>query len=319
MTGDRQSFGNTAVEVVALYRFVHLPDYETLREPILQRCTDEGIKGTILLAEEGINGTIAGPADGMQRFLDYLQQDERFSGIETKKSHDDSAPFYRMKVKLKREIVTMGKGGIDPNSLVGRYVEPEDWNALISDDSVTVIDTRNDYECSIGTFEGAVNPETTTFREFPEFVDRELDSAKNKKVAMFCTGGIRCEKSTAYLLQQGFEEVFHLKGGILNYLEQVPREESLWQGECFVFDNRVAVNHDLEVGSYDQCHGCRHPITAEDKQSPRYQRGVCCPRCFESLSDEQRERFAERQKQIDLARERNEAHLGAPPPERQRK
>lgn len=211
----------------------------------------------------------------------------------------------------------MGVGGIDPNSLVGHYVEPNDWNDLISDPEVTVIDTRNDYECDIGSFKGAINPETTTFRELPAYVEENLNPEKNKKVAMFCTGGIRCEKSTAYLLEQGFEEVYHLKGGILKYLEEVPKENSLWQGECFVFDNRVAVDHDLNVGSYDQCHGCRHPITEAQKQSPQYQKGVCCPLCYDSLTEDQKQRFAERQKQIDLAKARNEQHIGAPPPKRQ--
>ncbi len=305
------------VVVAALYKFVALPDYRELREPLLDACIAAGVKGTLLLAEEGINGTIAGSREAIDTILKYLKADDRLADIEHKESLDETIPFYRMKVKLKKEIVTMGVGGIDPNSLVGHYVEAKDWNALISDPDVTVIDTRNDYECNIGSFEGAVNPNTTTFREMPDYVKNNLDPAKNKKVAMFCTGGIRCEKSTAYMLSQGFEEVYHLKGGILKYLEEVPKEQSLWQGECFVFDNRVAVDHDLNVGSYDQCHGCRHPITEEQKQSPHYQKGVCCPLCYDNLTDDQKQRFAERQKQIDLAKARNEQHIGAPPPKRQ--
>ena len=320
-SGDKQ-IAQENLRVAALYKFVALPDYEALRQPLLDECNRLGIKGTLLLAEEGINGTVAGDKTAIDLLLGFLRESpffgSRFSDIEVKESEDANEPFYRMKVKLKKEIVTMGVDGIDPKRLVGRYVEPSDWNALISDPEVTVIDTRNKYECDIGSFEGAINPETETFREFPRYVERELDPKKNRKVAMFCTGGIRCEKSTAYLLEQGFEEVYHLKGGILKYLEEVPESESLWLGECFVFDNRVAVKHDLSVGSYDQCHGCRHPITPEQKRDPRYQRGVCCPLCYDTLTDEQKTRFAERQKQIDLAKERGEQHLGAqraePPP-----
>ena len=305
------------VIVTALYKFVALPDYRELREPLLDVCLDAGVKGTLLLATEGINGTIAGSRLAIDEVLAYLKSDARFNDIDHKESLDSELPFYRMKVKLKKEIVTMGREGINPKMLVGHYVEPKDWNALITDPEVTVIDTRNHYECDIGSFEGAINPQTTTFKEMPAFVDQQLDPAKHKKVAMFCTGGIRCEKSTAYLLEQGFDEVYHLKGGILKYLEEVPEEKSLWQGECFVFDNRVAVDHNLNVGSYDQCHGCRHPITEAQKSSPHYQRGVCCPLCYDLLTIEQKERFAERQKQIDLAAERNESHIGAAPPKRQ--
>ena len=312
-----KAVSNSPVIVAALYKFVALPDYRELREPLLDVCLNAGVKGTLLLANEGINGTIAGSRLAIDEVLAYLKSDARFNDIDHKESLDSELPFYRMKVKLKKEIVTMGREGIDPKMLVGHYVEPQDWNALITDPEVTVIDTRNHYECDIGSFEGAINPQTTTFKEMPAFVDQQLDPAKHKKVAMFCTGGIRCEKSTAYLLEQGFEEVFHLKGGILKYLEEVPAEKSLWQGECFVFDNRVAVDHDLNVGSYDQCHGCRHPITEAQKSSPHYQRGVCCPLCYDQLTIDQKERFAERQKQIDLATDRNESHIGAAPPKRQ--
>ena len=305
---------NRPLTVAALYKFVYLPDFHSLREPLLDECNRLAIKGTLLLAEEGINGTIAGASEAIAKLLDFLRQNPMFEGrfqdLEVKESLDQGEPFYRMKVKLKKEIVTMGVDGIDPRRLVGRYVEPADWNALITDPDVTVVDTRNDYECSIGSFKGAINPETETFRDFPSYVEENLDSSKNKKVAMFCTGGIRCEKSTAYLLEQGFEEVYHLKGGILKYFEEVPEAESLWEGECFVFDNRVAVKQDLSVGSYDQCHGCRHPITEAQKASPLYQRGVCCPLCYDKLSEDQKTRFAERQKQIDLARARGEKHLG---------
>jgi UPF0176 protein len=308
---------NSPVIVAALYKFVALPDYRELREPLLDACLNAGVKGTLLLATEGINGTIAGSRLAIDEVLAYLKSDARFNDIDHKESLDSELPFYRMKVKLKKEIVTMGREGIDPKILVGHYVEPQDWNALISDPEVTVIDTRNHYECDIGSFEGAINPQTTTFKEMPAFVDEQLDPAEHKKVAMFCTGGIRCEKSTAYLLEQGFDEVYHLKGGVLKYLEEVPKEQSLWRGECFVFDNRVAVDHDLNVGSYDQCHGCRHPITEAQKNSPHYQRGVCCPLCYDRLTIDQKQRFAERQKQIDLAVDRNESHIGAAPPKRQ--
>ena len=284
MVSSVQPTAAQSIVVAALYKFVALPDFHELREPLLDACIAAGVKGTLLLAEEGINGTIAGSRDAIDQILAYLKADPRLADIDHKESLDSEIPFYRMKVKLKKEIVTMGVGGIDPNSLVGHYVDPKDWNALISDPEVTLIDTRNAYECDIGSFTGAINPQTTTFREMPAYVKENLDPQKNKKVAMFCTGGIRCEKSTAYMLEQGYEEVYHLKGGILKYLEDVPKEQSLWQGECFVFDNRVAVDHDLNVGSYDQCHGCRHPITVQQKQSEHYQAGVCCPLCYDSLS-----------------------------------
>lgn len=305
--------------VAALYKFVSLPDYTQLAEPLKAECLRLGLKGTLLLAAEGINGTVSGTREGIDGLLAYLRADSRFAGIEHKESVFQEQPFYRMKVKLKKEIVTMGVEGIDPLQIVGTYVKPSDWNALISDPEVLLVDTRNHYEYNIGTFEGAVNPETETFREFPQYVKENLDPSRHTKVAMFCTGGIRCEKATAYLKEQGFDEVYHLEGGILKYLEEVPPEQSLWRGECFVFDNRVAVDHQLQKGSYDQCHGCRHPITAEDMQSPLYMAGICCPRCHDQLSELQKARFAERQKQIELARARNEAHIGAPPPARQRR
>ena len=305
------------IVVAAMYRFVSLPNYRALREPILDNCVNLGIKGTLLLAHEGINGTVSGTREGINKLLAYLRTLPGLEALEHKESYYQEKPFYRMKVKLKREIVTMGVEGIDPNVVVGRYVEPRDWNDLISDPDVVVVDTRNDYEFEIGTFEGALDPQTTTFRQFPSYVEKNMDPAKHKKVAMFCTGGIRCEKATAYMLEQGFDEVYHLKGGILKYLEEVPEAESKWQGECFVFDNRVSVNHRLEKGQYDQCHGCRHPITEEQKLDSRYQKGVCCPRCYDLLTDDQKVRFAERQKQIELAALRQEQHIGAAPPDRQ--
>jgi UPF0176 protein len=297
--------------VCALYKFVTLENYEAMRQPLLDAMLENHIKGTLLLAAEGINGTISGPREGIDNLLAYLNADVRINPVSSKESLHDDAPFYRTKVKLKKEIVTLGVEGIDPLKTVGTYVKPQDWNALISDPDVTVIDTRNDYEIEIGTFKHAIDPKTQTFREFPEYVKEHLDPSKNKKVAMFCTGGIRCEKSTAYLKEQGFDEVYHLEGGILQYLEDVPKEESLWEGDCFVFDNRVAVNHDLEKSIYDQCYACRLPITAEDKLSEEFEAGVSCPKCAGTHSDDQIARFREREKQVALADARNESHVGS--------
>jgi UPF0176 protein len=310
---------NTENEIVvaALYQFVTLEDFHELREPLLQACVAAGAKGTVLLAQEGLNGTIAGSREGIDKVLAYLRSDPRLANLVHKESYDDHMPFYRMKVKLKKEIVTMGVSGIDPNAVVGTYVKPRDWNELVNDPEVVLLDTRNDYEVGIGTFAGAVDPQTTTFREFPGYVRDNYDPAKHKKVAMFCTGGIRCEKASAFMLKEGFEEVYHLEGGILKYLQEVPPQESTWEGECFVFDSRVAVNHKLEKGQYDQCYGCRHPITEDDKLSEKYIKGVCCPGCFDTLSADQMSRFSERQKQIELAALRNEDHIGAQPPTRQ--
>ncbi len=298
----------------ALYKFVNLPDYKALQAPILAECQKHNIKGTLLLAEEGINGTIAGLPDDIQKILVYLQQDpifkQRFADLEHKESYAEEHPFYRMKVKLKKEIVTMGVPSVSPTKQVGTYVKPEDWNALISDPDVILLDTRNDYEVHIGTFKGAVDPKTTTFREFPEFIAQNLDKTKNKKVAMFCTGGIRCEKASSFMVEQGFEEVYHLQGGILKYLETVPEVQSLWQGECFVFDQRVAVKHGLEVGDYDQCYACRMPLSQEEMQSPQYVAGISCPHCYDKVSKEKRAALTERQKQVVLAKQRGEAHIG---------
>ncbi len=300
----------STITVIALYKFVRLADFETIRGPLLAFCKKHEVKGTLLLAEEGINGTIAGSRAGIDAVLDYLRGDSRLADIECKASVAAENPFYRMKVKLKKEIVTLGVDGIDPTCSVGTYVQPEDWNALITDPDVVLIDTRNDYEYAIGTFRGAINPQTTTFREFPHYVQEHLDNAAHKKVAMFCTGGIRCEKASAYMLEQGFAEVYHLQGGILKYLEEVPEGESLWRGECFVFDNRVAVDHRLEQGSYDLCHACRHPVSDQDKLSEQYREGISCPYCFAEKSDADRERYAQRQQQIEIASTRAQQHIG---------
>lgn len=287
--------------VAALYKFVRLDDYQALREPLLACCNEYAIKGTLLLAAEGINGTIAGSRESIDAVLGYLKSDARFASLEHKESFHEVSPFKRMKIKLKREIVTMGVTDIDPARIVGTYVDPKNWNALIADPDVTVIDTRNDYEYKLGTFERAIDPNTKAFGEFPAYVARELDPQKHKKVAMFCTGGIRCEKSTAYLLQQGFEEVYHLKGGILKYLEDVPAEQSLWRGECYVFDDRVAVDHSLSRGRHDMCFGCGVPVREEDKAAPLYELGVSCPACAATLTDAKRAGLRERQRQYEQA------------------
>nr|WP_082785611.1 rhodanese-related sulfurtransferase [Psychrobacter sp. P2G3] len=299
------------IVVAALYKFTRFADFEQYRESILNSMLDNDVKGTLLLASEGINGTISGTRESINNVLDYLRSIEAIGSFTFKESYTDAQPFYRTKVKLKKEIVTMGVEDIDPLQSVGRYVKPSEWNALISDPEVLLIDTRNDYEVQIGTFQNAVNPNTETFREFPEYVAKELDPSKHKKVAMFCTGGIRCEKSTAFMRQQGFEEVYHLEGGILKYLEEVPASDSMWEGDCFVFDNRVSVNHNLEKGDYEQCFACRMPITADDMQSVAYIKGESCPHCINKATEEQKARFREREHQMQLAKKRGEAHIGS--------
>jgi len=299
------------IVVAALYRFVSLDNYTELRQPLLKQMLKNNIKGTLLLAREGINGTVAGTQSSIDLLLDWICADHRLKGVDCKLSYEDEMPFYRSRVKLKKEIVTMGVEGIDPKRSAGTYVKPTDWNALISDPEVTLVDTRNTYESAIGSFQNATRTNTDSFRDFPQYVRDNLDPATHPRVAMFCTGGIRCEKSTAYLKQQGFEEVYHLQGGILKYLEEIPESESLWQGECFVFDNRVSVDHALQKGSYDQCHACRLPITETDKQSEKYQQGVSCPACFDSSTESQRKRFVEREKQVQLANMRGETHIGS--------
>lgn len=296
------------IVVAALYKFVTLDDYVQLREPLLQTLLAHDVKGTLLLAEEGINGTVSGSREGIDAVLAWLRADARLVDIDHKESYCAEQPFYRTKVKLKKEIVTLGVPGVDPNRRVGTYVEPRDWNALVDDPEVLVIDTRNDYEVGIGSFKGAIDPQTKSFRDFPAYVREHFDPARHRKVAMFCTGGIRCEKASSFMLQEGFPEVFHLKGGILKYLEEVPAAESRWEGECFVFDNRVTVTHDLAEGVYDQCHACRTPVSPEDMQSAHYSPGISCPHCWDSLSEKTRAGARERQKQIELARLRNEPH-----------
>jgi UPF0176 protein len=303
---------NPPIIVAALYKFAKLPDYRQLQPKLLDFCLLQKLKGTLLLAEEGINGTVAGSREGIAALVAFLKADERFKGMEHKESFAEKTPFYRMKVRLKKEIVTLGVAGISPTHKVGTYVAPQNWNALISDPDVVLIDTRNSYEHDIGTFRGALDPHTTTFREFPEYVNQHLDPAKHKKVAMFCTGGIRCEKASSLMMELGFEEVYHLQGGILKYLEDVPAEQSLWQGECFVFDQRVAVGHGLEQGHYDQCYTCRHPVSAEDKSSPHFVQGVSCPHCIDKLTEEKRASAAERQLQVELALKQGRAHIGEP-------
>ena len=299
------------IVVCALYKFVTLENFQGLRQPLHNILEANQVRGTLLLANEGINGTIAGSRAGINTVLNWLRNDPRLSDIDYKESFTDSMPFNRAKVKLKKEIVTLGIEGIDPKRVVGTYVSPADWNQLISDPEVIVVDTRNDYEFKVGTFKNALNPNTESFREFPRFVKENLSPEKHKKIAMFCTGGIRCEKSTAFLKEQGFDEVYHLKGGILKYLEEVPATETLWEGECFVFDERVTVNLQLEKGNYDQCNACRLPITEVDKASDKYLQGVSCPHCFDKVTDVQKSRFMEREKQMELARQRGEAHIGA--------
>ncbi|WP_114786033.1 rhodanese-related sulfurtransferase [Vibrio tetraodonis] len=296
--------------VCALYKFVRLEDFKDLQEPLKLLMEKHQVRGTLLLANEGINGTVASDRDGIDALLAWFKQDSRLADIVYKESYDQNQPFHRTKVKLKKEIVTLGVEGIDPRHVVGTYVKPTEWNELISDPEVFVVDTRNNYEIEIGTFENAVNPNTETFREFPDYVASNMDPSKHKKVAMFCTGGIRCEKSTAYMKEQGFEEVYHLEGGILKYLEEVPAEESMWQGDCYVFDGRVAVNHELEKSSYEMCNACRLPITQHDMASPSYEKGVSCPKCVDIHTDEQKARFREREKQVQLANTRGESHVG---------
>lgn len=291
--------------VAAVYKFVKLPDFAEKQHSLLSLCQSHGVKGTILLAPEGINGTIAASRQAVDSVLCFLRSDPRLADLEHKESYADDSPFERMKVRLKKEIVTIGRTGVDPNEQVGTYVSPKDWNELICDPEVRVVDTRNDYEVRIGTFKGAENPHTQSFREFPEYVHKHLDPNKHKKVALFCTGGIRCEKASSFMLSQGFQEVYHLKGGILKYLEEVPECESLWDGECFVFDQRIAVSHGLETGSYDMCPSCGRPISEADKSSPKYQEGVSCTYCFDSLSEEKKTRQQEKKRQLELARKRN--------------
>jgi UPF0176 protein len=301
-------------KVAAFYKFFALPDFDSRRAPLAETLDTAGVKGTVLLATEGVNGTIAGTPEAIDTALTALRALPGCETLQAKFAEADEMPFLRLKVRLKREIVSMGVPGTNPNAIVGTYVAPDAWNALISDPDTVLIDTRNDYEVSIGTFEGAIDPNTKTFREFPDWFRTfraKLESeGRTPKVAMFCTGGIRCEKATSFVKAEGIDDVFHLEGGILKYLETVPEQDSKWQGECFVFDERVSVRHDLTPGSYDMCHACKRPITEADKQHAAFEAGVSCPHCISEMSDEQRARFAERQKQIDLAKARGEKHMG---------
>ena len=302
----------------ALYKFVELPDFATLQAPLLACCEAQGVKGTLLLAPEGINGTIAGEEKGVRAVLAYLRSDTRLAALEHKEAWAATIPFYRMKVRLKREIVTMGVPDVHPALNAGQYVRPEDWNALLAEPGVVLVDTRNNYEVSIGTFEGAINPETSSFSELPGWVEREMASGgklaevdgKKPRVAMFCTGGIRCEKSTALMRSRGFDEVYHLQGGILKYLETMPPAQSRWQGECFVFDERVSVGHGLQPGHFTLCRSCRDPLSEEDRQSPQYELGVSCAHCFNATSELQKTGYRERQKQVELAEKRHTFHIG---------
>ena len=299
--------------VAALYKFSSINDPESLHNEIRIRLKSLSISGTILVGEEGINGTISGTNSNIKKAIAFIQSIKGFASLDIKYSESPQNPFIRLKIKLKKEIVTIGDRSINPNKIVGDYVDPKNWNSLIDDKDTILIDTRNDYEYSIGTFKNAINPNTVKFREFPKWVkDQNFteDDKKNKKVAMFCTGGIRCEKASSLMMKDGFENVHHLKGGILNYFQSVKNEDSLWEGECFVFDDRVSVNQDLTVGTYDMCHGCRMPITEDDKKLKEYIKGVACPKCFNTTTEDQKARYMSRQKQVDLAKARNQKHIG---------
>lgn len=299
------------IVVAALYTFTALPNFSAFKPPLREACRNAGVTGTLILAPEGINGTIAGTRSGIDTVLGHIRSLPGCQDLDHKESLAKKDPFLRLKVRLKKEIVAMGVPGIDPNSTAGTYVTPEDWNDLISDPDVLLIDTRNDYEVSIGSFKGAIDPKTCSFRDFPDWFRANRDKFGTSKFAMFCTGGIRCEKATAFLKGEGVDEVYHLKGGILKYLEKVPEQNSLWEGECFVFDRRVAVSHGVALGSYDMCHACRHPISETDKMSELYTPGVSCPKCHDKHNDARKERFQERQRQIERAKRRGERHLGA--------
>jgi UPF0176 protein len=303
------------ITVAALYRFAAFADPSALRSALFEACKRHGIKGTILLATEGVNGTIAGSEEGIAAIISHIRALPGCADLDVKYSHAETMPFYRMKVMVKKEIVTLGQAGVDPVKQAGIYVAPQDWNALISDPETVVIDTRNDYEVGIGTFKGAVDPKTPTFRDFPAWFREHRDAlvTGRKRVAMFCTGGIRCEKSTAFLRSEGIDEVYHLEGGILRYLETVPENESLWEGECFVFDQRVAVGHGLTPGTHGRCHACRDPLSPEDMASPLYVEGISCPHCHDRFDEARRTRFAERQKQVKLSEKRGKAHIGVRP------
>jgi len=300
----------SAITVAAFYRFFPFSDHPDWIEPLTQLANENGVKGTILLADEGINSTIAGPEAGINALLDHLCADPRIAGLTVKRSLHPNMPFLRLKVRAKPEIVTFRQPDVDAASHTGTHVKPAEWNALVDNPKIPVIDTRNDFEVDIGTFKGAINPHTDNFTQFAGWVEEHLDPHTTPEVAMFCTGGIRCEKASAWLLKKGFKEVYQLDGGILQYLEDVPKEKTTWEGECFVFDQRVTVDHDLEAGNYELCRACWQPVSTEQRQSPRFIAGISCPRCFASRTDADRERYAERMKQMNLAKTRGELHLG---------
>ncbi|MEL6378879.1 MAG: rhodanese-related sulfurtransferase [Pseudomonadota bacterium] len=300
----------SAFVIAAFYQFTDLPDFTDYQARLTTLGEDETITGTILLASEGLNGTIAGPRAGINRMLAALRTLPGCKAMPHKESFHHKDPFYRLKVRVKKEIVSMGIPTVRPADRVGTYVAPEAWNDLISDPDVLVIDTRNRFEVTVGSFKNAIDPQTTSFRDFPAWVEKHREHLEGRKIAMFCTGGIRCEKATSLLLSEGMDEVYHLEGGILSYLETVPEAQSLWEGECFVFDHRVSVTHDLVPGTYDMCHACRMPLRPEEKNSPLYVKGVSCPKCHADSSVDQKTRFAQRQLQIDLAKARNELHMG---------
>ena len=301
-------------KVAALYKFSRILNPLELREQIHIKFKDLSIYGTVLIGQEGINGTISARSQKeLSSALNFINSKKGFKDLDIKYSSSNKNPFVRLKVKLKKEIVTIGDQSIDPNKIAGEYIEPKDWNDLIDNQDTIIIDTRNNYEYSIGTFKDSINPKTTKFREFPKWINKQkftYAEKKNKNIAMFCTGGIRCEKASSLMKKEGFKNVYHLKGGILKYFESIPEEESRWDGECFVFDDRVSVKHDLSEGSYDMCHGCRMPITNKDKESKKYIRGVACPKCFDKTTQDQKSRYMSRQKQVDLAKKRNQKHIG---------
>ncbi|MEM6463747.1 MAG: rhodanese-related sulfurtransferase [Pseudomonadota bacterium] len=306
----RQTAPESGFLVAALYHFAPLADFRALQQPIQDVCDSHGVKGTLLLAEEGINGTIAGRDDAITKILAFLKSVPQLADLGHKESRSARMPFHRMKVRLKREIVTMGVDGIDPSRNAGTYVDPQDWNELIADPDTIIIDTRNDYETAIGSFKGAVDPQTKSFREFPDWVRKQASLEPAQKIAMFCTGGIRCEKATAFMKAEGFENVFHLKGGILKYLEEVPEEQSLWNGACFVFDERVSVTYGLKQGEHVLCRACRRALTAQEMQDPAYEDGVSCRHCIDERNAGDRDRYRERHKQVGLAKRCGRHHIG---------
>ena len=296
--------------IITFYQFTDLPDFQEWKVRLEDLGEKEKVLGTIILGKEGINGTICGPEDGVRKFMAFIRADERFADMPNRTTFTSRKTFYRLRVAIRDEIVTLGIPGIDPTEVVGQYVEPEDWDELITDPEVLLVDTRNDYEIELGSFKGALNPNTQNFSEWPDFVKDSLSNSPKRKVAMFCTGGIRCEKASSHLLQNGFDEVYHLRGGILNYLEKTTPEDSQWEGECFVFHHQVSVTHGLKDGATVLCFGCRWPLTGKDLESTEYEEGVSCPNCHPSMSDEKREGLRERQRQIELAHKRKETHIG---------